>query len=554
MKKILTILILSIIPFAAGKSSMPAQDSLSVFSTPDLHELASAWTNEYNSSNPANPVRLAIAGGADAAGLIEKGQVGFASASSDLVTGSAWRMIVGRNVIVPVINSGNPFIAGIRTKGVSPSRLLQGNKDERTWGMLLGNSDMTRLHLYCLNDDKLLKSITVYLGTTSLDFEIKENPSDLMAAMRNDVAAIGFCRLADITNSSAAGIMEGISILPVDRNNDGILDHNEDIYRDLSAFTRGVWIGKYPAALVDGIYTVSSVQPSDDATVAFLKWVLDRGQAYLNEEGFTSLLAGERLAGAEKLAAVMIPALEPPAGSIFKTLLLGLIALLAFASLVILSARVFRKKPAAAVALVAERKVLDEKSIILPGGILFDKTHTWAFMEQNGLVKIGVDDFMRHVTGSISRIRMKMEGESVKKGEEIFSIVKNGRQLNLYSPVSGTIMKRNSQLENDAASINNSPYSEGWIYMIQPLNWSRESPLLMMADRHRQFISEELTRLRDFLSGVFAGRQPELAAVVLQDGGALIDGPLEDMSPEVWEEFQSKFIDPSRQVWFYELY
>jgi hypothetical protein len=41
--------------------------------------------------------------------------------------------------------------------------------------------------------------------------------------------------------------------------------------------------------------------------------------------------------------------------------------------------------------------------------------------------------------------------------------------------------------------------------------------------------------------------------VVLQDGGELRDGVLTDKAPEVWEEFQTKFIDTARVVWFYEI-
>jgi hypothetical protein len=75
-----------------------------------------------------------------------------------------------------------------------------------------------------------------------------------------------------------------------------------------------------------------------------------------------------------------------------------------------------------------------------------------------------------------------------------------------------------------------------------------------MADRHRRYICEELPKLKDFLATMMpsdAGKHP---AVILQDGGFLADAALADLGPEIWEEYQSKFIDPSRQIWFYELY
>ena len=62
-------------------------------------------------------------------------------------------------------------------------------------------------------------------------------------------------------------------------------------------------------------------------------------------------------------------------------------------------------------------------------------------MEQNGIVKVGIDDFLQHITGPITRIKMKNEGDKVKKGEQILSLIQNGKQLNIYAPVSGTIIR-----------------------------------------------------------------------------------------------------------------
>ena len=83
----------------------------------------------------------------------------------------------------------------------------------------------------------------------------------------------------------------------------------------------------------------------------------------------------------------------------------------------------------------------------IPKGIYFDKTHTWAFLEENGVVRVGIDDFLQHITGKITRIKMKDPGKKVKKGDQILSIVQNGKQLNLYAPVSGTIVEQNVSLD-----------------------------------------------------------------------------------------------------------
>jgi hypothetical protein len=149
---------------------------------------------------------------------------------------------------------------------------------------------------------------------------------------------------------------------------------------------------------------------------------------------------------------------------------------------------------------------------------------------------------------------MKKQGEKIKKGEQILSIIQNGKQLNLYSPVSGIIKEQNKSLDDDSSIINSSPYNNGWVYKIEPTNWLRENQLLFMAEKQTQYLKSEFSRLKDFLTLALNSDAEKYSQIVLQDGGELRDGILSNLGPEEWEDFQTKFIDPSRQVWFYELF
>ena len=75
-------------------------------------------------------------------------------------------------------------------------------------------------------------------------------------------------------------------------------------------------------------------------------------------------------------------------------------------------------------------------------------------MEEDGLVKIGIDDFLQHITGPLTRVKLKSPGERVKKGKYILSIIQEGKQLEVYAPVSGTIKEHNKILETDSSLIN----------------------------------------------------------------------------------------------------
>ena len=153
---------------------------------------------------------------------------------------------------------------------------------------------------------------------------------------------------------------------------------------------------------------------------------------------------------------------------------------------------------------------------------------------------------MQHLTGRITRIRMKKAGEKVRKGEKILSLIREGKQLDLYAPVSGIIRQQNSSLLADSAKVNISPYGDGWVYVIEPVNWAREIRFLFMGNEYRQWLSEEFGRLRDFFASTVQNNSLAFQQVVLQDGGEIEDNILAEMGPEVWEDFQTHFIDTSR--------
>jgi len=189
--------------------------------------------------------------------------------------------------------------------------------------------------------------------------------------------------------------------------------------------------------------------------------------------------------------------------------------------------------------------IFGQDSVAFPGGLFFDKSHTWTFMEKEGNVRIGIDDFIQHVTGPVTRVVMKEQGEKITRGEPFLTLVQYGKQLEIKSPLSGTVMERNKELLKDASLLNSEPYANGWICMVKPVNWLPELKSFFMGEPYREWIQTEFARLKDFLSSGLRLKDDRELSVVLQDGGEIRDGALEEFGPEVWEEFQTRFINRS---------
>ncbi|HWR99561.1 MAG TPA: hypothetical protein VN249_03045, partial [Prolixibacteraceae bacterium] len=470
--------------------------------------------------------------------------------SGEIISRSGWNMVVGRDVIVPIINSNNPMMAQLQKAGISSGKfaLLLSDPDKRSWAVCLSNGQNTPVWIFMPDDEGVRNGLTDFTkaGIAAGTGMTVKTPEEVMAAVQADPYAIGFCMLNDL-RAGLAGY-RNVTLLPVDKNGNGRMDSFENIYTNLDAFTHGVWIGKYPNALSNNIYAVSAARPVSENELAFLSWILNDGQKLLASSGYCNLTSSETKTGIAALTGTTagnIPETKTASAPSPWPMILtvsGLIAL--FFVIFILSKR--SVKSSATDQQIHIAPLLIENAIHVPRGLYFDKTHTWAFMEKDGNVKVGVDDFLQHITGKLSKIMMKEPGETVRKGEKIVTIIQNGKQLNLYAPISGTILQQNKLLMSDSSLINLSPYTDGWVYLIEPRNWRRESQFLLMGEKYIEWLRDEFIRLREFISASIKTNNLVYAHVVLQDGGELTDNVLSDMEPEVWEDFQTRFIDTSR--------
>jgi len=551
-------ILLAVTLLAAGKSS--AADTLRITTTPEISSMAKAWAEGYTNSNPSLAVKVIVATDSrQAEEFLTRGMMGFVT-SQNLKSPSVekgWHTIVGRDIIVPVMNISNPAKEDIMKHGITTANFISIINGKP---VILGSETAKSVsaNYYYIKDSEMDGMISSFLGATNLSNSGTEidDANSLIAALEKDPAAFGFCNLAMVSDLAAQAMNGKLTLVPIDRNSNGIIDATENIYTDLNQFMRGVWIGKYPRSLSTGIYAAGIERPESEDAKAFLKWVITDGQKLLADNGYSDLLIAERQKAVDQMnEARVYSAAATETKSPIAVLVVIFAGALALVILADLAFRYIKRMRTASYEPIPESdKGFSEGSVVVPKGVYFDKAHTWAFMEQDGMVKVGIDDFLQHVTGAITKVQMKKEGSEVKKGEQILSIIQNGKHLDIYAPVSGVIRELNIALEANSGLINSSPYNEGWIYRIEPSNWFRENQLLFYADKYRQYLSQEFTRLKDFVAAVLADRNPELSHVVLQDGGELREGILSQMGPEVWEDFQTKYIDPSRQIWFYELF
>ncbi|HRQ37009.1 MAG TPA: glycine cleavage system protein H [Chloroflexota bacterium] len=117
----------------------------------------------------------------------------------------------------------------------------------------------------------------------------------------------------------------------------------------------------------------------------------------------------------------------------------------------------------------------------------------WA-KEANDRVTIGLSDFLQQRSGDIAFAEVAEVGTALAAGDEVANIETIKVDVSLPSPVTGTVLEVNPRLELEAEVINQSPYEDGWLAVIEAANWETDRANLLQPDAyfaHMQVEAEE---------------------------------------------------------------
>lgn len=186
---------------------------------------------------------------------------------------------------------------------------------------------------------------------------------------------------------------------------------------------------------------------------------------------------------------------------------------------------------------------LSPASLKIPQGLFFSKNHTWTHLERSGLAKVGLDDLLIRITGEVTVINHAKPGDLIRKGGLLAEIEQNGKQLRIFSPLSGQIEAANSLLAEEPEALYEDPFRKGWIYQIKPSDWVSETRSYYLAEEATGWMTRELVRFKDFIVTATGKNSIEMSGIILQDGGELRDHILTELPDELWKDFQKDFLN-----------
>ena len=124
-----------------------------------------------------------------------------------------------------------------------------------------------------------------------------------------------------------------------------------------------------------------------------------------------------------------------------------------------------------------------------PSHLKYSREHAWLKLEGDNRGRVGITHYYQEQLKKIVFIELPEVGAEVIQNEA-FGVVESSKATSdLYSPVSGTVVEVNSPLETKPSLVNQDPYGEGWMFVVELSN-PDELDSLLSAEEYLALIEQ----------------------------------------------------------------
>lgn len=118
-----------------------------------------------------------------------------------------------------------------------------------------------------------------------------------------------------------------------------------------------------------------------------------------------------------------------------------------------------------------------------PTELKYTKDHEWIKVD-GSTVTFGITDFAQDALGDIVFVSLPKVGQKISAGETCGEVESTKSVSDIFAPVSGEVIEVNTALSSTPETINQDPYSSGWMVKVNLTDGLNESDLLT-ADEYK---------------------------------------------------------------------
>ncbi|MEI6454655.1 MAG: PstS family phosphate ABC transporter substrate-binding protein [bacterium] len=264
-----------------------------------LYPITVKWAEEYQNLHPRVTINVSAGGAgkgmADAlTRMVDLGMFSKAVSPEEQAKG-AWWVGVCKDAVLPTVNADNPVLPILKTKGMTRQQFydifITGSI--KTWGEAAGTSDRTEVQAFTRSDacgaaDMWAKYLKNNKQEDLLGLGLNGDPG-VADAVRKNREGIGFNNLNFVYDMQNRKKYQGLEVIPIDLNENGKIDPEENFYGTLDEVMKAINGGKYPSPPARELFMVSKGKPSSKLVLNFLNWILTDGQKYIMEAGYVQI-------------------------------------------------------------------------------------------------------------------------------------------------------------------------------------------------------------------------------------------------------------------------
>ena len=126
---------------------------------------------------------------------------------------------------------------------------------------------------------------------------------------------------------------------------------------------------------------------------------------------------------------------------------------------------------------------------MIPEDLKYTAEHEWVRTADDGRVRVGITDYAQDALGDVVFVQLPAPGTRVEAGGSFSEVESTKSVSDIYAPVAGTVVVANDELADAPQRLNEDPYGEGWICLIEPDDAASFDTLLDAA-AYRELITD----------------------------------------------------------------
>jgi glycine cleavage system H protein len=116
-------------------------------------------------------------------------------------------------------------------------------------------------------------------------------------------------------------------------------------------------------------------------------------------------------------------------------------------------------------------------------GYWYSDFGVWVQIE-DGLARVGLTDYLQQSSGDVAFVKVQPAGTELRQGDEFAEIETIKVMIAVPAPVSGTIREVNRELTASPELVNQDPYGEGWLALIELSDWEADRANLLTPEQY----------------------------------------------------------------------